>query len=48
MPISELSIRSGQHSDKGRKAVNQDFHGLCVPAQPLLGAKGIAIALEAV
>ncbi|MCB2017058.1 MAG: protein phosphatase 2C domain-containing protein, partial [Hydrogenophaga sp.] len=45
MPISELSIRSGQHSDKGRKAVNQDFHGLCVPAQPLLGAKGIAIAL---
>ncbi len=35
----------GQHSDKGRKAVNQDFHGVRVPKEPLLGAKGIAIAL---
>lgn len=42
---SELTISVGQHSDQGRKPVNQDFHGLCVPPQPLLGAKGIAIAL---
>ncbi|MDB5806961.1 MAG: bifunctional protein-serine/threonine kinase/phosphatase [Betaproteobacteria bacterium] len=42
---SELKISAGQHSDRGRKEVNQDFHGLCVPAQPLLDSKGIAIAL---
>ncbi|MEO6016656.1 MAG: bifunctional protein-serine/threonine kinase/phosphatase, partial [Polaromonas sp.] len=35
----------GQHSDKGRKEVNQDFHGVLVPKEPLLSAKGIAIAL---
>lgn len=40
-----LNISAGQYSDKGRKASNQDFHGLCVPHEPLLGAKGIAIAL---
>lgn len=41
----ELKISAGQCSDKGRKESNQDFHGLCVPRQPQLGAKGIAIAL---
>ena len=35
----------GQHSDKGRKDTNQDFHGALVPAPPLLAAKGIAVAL---
>ena len=40
---SELSI--GQYSDKGRKEVNQDFHGALIPEQPALGLKGIAIAL---
>lgn len=35
----------GQSSEAGRKALNQDFHGLCIPAEPLLGAKGIAVAL---
>ncbi|MBX3587377.1 MAG: bifunctional protein-serine/threonine kinase/phosphatase [Ramlibacter sp.] len=42
---NELNISAGQHSDKGRKESNQDFHGLCVPAPPQLGSKGIAIAL---
>lgn len=42
---NELKISAGQHSDKGRKEVNQDFHGLLVPREPLLGSKGIAIAL---
>ncbi len=42
---SELKISAGQHSERGRKEVNQDFHGLCVPAQPLLATKGVAIAL---
>ncbi|MCY1287439.1 Serine/threonine-protein kinase PknD [compost metagenome] len=42
---NRLRISVGQHSDKGRKAVNQDFHGVYRPQEPLLGAKGIAIAL---
>jgi serine/threonine protein phosphatase PrpC len=41
----ELKISVGQHSDKGRKASNQDFHGVLIPEQPLLGLKGIAIVL---
>ncbi|MEO8805296.1 MAG: bifunctional protein-serine/threonine kinase/phosphatase [Burkholderiaceae bacterium] len=40
-----LKVSLGQHSDKGRKEVNQDFHGALVPRQPLLGSKGIAVAL---
>lgn len=42
---TQLKISVGQHSDKGRKAINQDFHGVYVPAEPLLTSKGIAIAL---
>jgi len=41
----QLKISLGQHSDKGRKETNQDFHGACIPQEPQLGAKGIAIAL---
>jgi len=43
MPALQVSV--GQCSDKGRKQVNQDFHGFAVPKEPLLGAKGIAVAL---
>ncbi len=43
--VSTLKISVGQHSDKGRKEVNQDFHGVRVPDEPLLTSKGIAIAL---
>jgi serine/threonine protein phosphatase PrpC len=43
--MSDLRISIGQHSDKGRKPVNQDFHGAMIPNQPLLGIKGIAVAL---
>ncbi|MBW8720421.1 MAG: bifunctional protein-serine/threonine kinase/phosphatase [Polaromonas sp.] len=42
---SELKISAGQYSDKGRKETNQDFHGIYVPKEPQLSAKGIAIAL---
>ncbi|MDP3330958.1 MAG: protein phosphatase 2C domain-containing protein, partial [Methylococcales bacterium] len=42
---SQLTITIGQHSDKGRKKINQDFHGVCIPKEPLLSSKGIAIAL---
>src|SRR5689334_19598775 len=38
-------ISFGQHSDKGRKEVNQDFYGVLVPDGPQLASKGIAIAL---
>lgn len=41
----DLQISIGQHSDKGRKESNQDFHGALIPGQPLLGLKGIAIVL---
>jgi len=40
-----LKISIGQQSDKGRKKINQDFHGICTPKEPLLSSKGIAIAL---
>ncbi len=41
----ELKISIGQHSDKGRKESNQDFHGAMIPGHPSLGLKGIAVAL---
>lgn len=44
-PSSTLQIAVGQHTDKGRKETNQDFHGLCIPQEPQLSAKGVAIAL---
>ncbi|HCY16146.1 MAG: protein kinase [Curvibacter sp. GWA2_64_110] len=42
---AQLRITLGQYSDKGRKTANQDFHGLCIPREPQLSGKGIAIAL---
>src|SRR3954470_4605420 len=41
----ELKVSIGQHSDKGRKETNQDFHGAVIPEQPALNLKGITIAL---
>ena len=40
-----LAISIGQHSDKGRKQVNQDFHGALIPEEPLLSLKGIAVVI---
>lgn len=40
-----LAVSCGQFSDKGRKAVNQDFHGISIPAEPTLSLKGVAVAL---
>lgn len=42
---NQLKISVGQHSDKGRKETNQDFHGAYIPEEPQLSSKGIAIAL---
>ena len=41
----DLKISIGQHTDKGRKESNQDFHGAMMPPQPALGSKGVAVAL---
>jgi serine/threonine protein kinase/serine/threonine protein phosphatase PrpC len=43
--VRELKLSIGQHSSKGRKETNQDFHGALIPQQPALGLKGIAIVL---
>ncbi len=40
-----LQISSGAYSSKGRKKLNQDFHGTSVPSEPLLTSKGVATAL---
>jgi len=40
-----LKVDVGQYSDKGRKELNQDFHGVTIPKEPQLSAKGIAVAL---
>ena len=45
LPEPKLGVSVGQYSDKGRKPVNQDFYGFRAPAEPLLGSKGIAVAL---
>ncbi|BBA34890.1 dual serine/threonine-protein kinase/phosphatase [Methylocaldum marinum] len=42
---SQLKISVGQYSDKGRKEANQDFYGTCIPKEPQLSSKGVAIAL---
>ncbi len=41
----QLKISVGQYSDKGRKEINQDFHDACIPSDPLLSSKGIALAI---
>ncbi len=45
MMTRQLLVTTGQFSDKGRKDSNQDFHGICIPHEPQLSAKGIALAL---
>ena len=43
--MSQLQLTIGQYSSKGRKEINQDFHDIRIPSEPLLGTKGIAIAI---
>lgn len=42
---ASLRVSLGQCSDADIKAVNQDFHGACIPRGLLLHNKGIALAL---
>lgn len=41
----KLDVTIGHYSDKGRKEINQDFHGALIPDEPLLSLKGVAVAL---
>ena len=41
----KLSVTIGQYSEAGRKAINQDYHGACIPREPQLSSKGVAIAI---
>ena len=41
----QLQVSLGQHSDKGRKETNQDFHGALLPERAAARLKGIALAL---
>jgi serine/threonine protein kinase/serine/threonine protein phosphatase PrpC len=43
--VNKLTISIGEYSTKGRKELNQDFHEICIPKEPQLTTKGIAIAL---
>jgi protein phosphatase len=43
--MSQLQLTIGQHTSKGRKEVNQDFHDIRIPSEPLLSSKGVAIAI---
>ena len=45
MTEGSLRISIGQHSDAGRKPVNQDFYGAALPSGTPLHTKGIAVAL---
>lgn len=40
-----LKVRLGQCTDKGRKKINQDAVAACIPTEPLLSGKGVALAL---
>lgn len=42
---NQLQISIAQYSTPGRKELNQDFHDICIPKEPQLTNKGIAIAL---
>ena len=42
---SVLAVTVGQFSDKGRKPLNQDFHGLRLPEPEQRHSKGIALAI---
>ncbi len=42
---NQLKVSVGSFTSKGRKAINQDFHDICIPSEPLLTTKGVAVAL---
>lgn len=45
MMSKKLTVSIGQASSRGRKKINQDFHGAYIPKEPLLSSKGVAVAI---
>lgn len=43
--LQQLRVSIGQYSDKGRKQINQDFHGAFIPTGSQLDLKGVSLAL---
>lgn len=43
--MSDLQLSISEYTTKGRKEINQDFHDVRIPQEPLLSTKGIAIAM---
>jgi protein phosphatase len=43
--MPKLSVSVGEYTTKGRKEINQDFHGIRIPVAPLIHSKGLAIAM---
>jgi len=43
--MSKLQISISEYTTKGRKEINQDFHDVRIPEEPLLSTKGVAIAI---
>lgn len=43
--MNALQVTIGQHSDRGAKESNQDFHGALTPDGHALALKGVAVAL---
>ena len=43
--MSKLQLTIGEHTSKGRKEINQDFHDIRIPSEPLIHTKGVAIAM---
>ncbi|QUE78027.1 bifunctional protein-serine/threonine kinase/phosphatase [Stutzerimonas stutzeri] len=43
---TRLKVSVGQHTDKGVKETNQDFHGATIPNEPQLSSKGVALAVS--
>lgn len=42
---NRLEVSVSQYSSKGQKEINQDFHDVCIPKEPQLTYKGIAVAI---
>tara|TARA_R110002072_G_scaffold1130_9_gene9419 strand:+ start:7363 stop:9072 length:1710 start_codon:yes stop_codon:yes gene_type:complete len=43
--VKKLELSVGQYSSEGIKQINQDYHAVMIPSEPLLGSKGITLAL---
>jgi len=43
--MSQLQLTISEHTSKGQKEINQDFHDIRIPSEPLITSKGVAIAI---